>query len=91
LTALPHIATAETTAGAFAYGPGQKCHKYVIESHLGEGGMAVVWKAFDPVLRRHVALKLVRPGLARRQEFLDGIAREAIITCRIEHPNIVRV
>jgi eukaryotic-like serine/threonine-protein kinase len=89
--ALPKLAMVGKMTNALSYAPGQKVHKYVLESLLGEGGMAVVFKGFDPVLRRHVALKLVRPGLARKQEFLDGIAREAIITSRLDHPNIVRV
>jgi eukaryotic-like serine/threonine-protein kinase len=89
--ARPQPATVGKMTNALTYGPGKKCHKYEIVSHLGEGGMAIVFKAFDPVLRRHVALKFVRPGLAQKQEILDGIAREAIITCRLDHPNIVRV
>ncbi len=60
---------------------------------LGHGGMGVVYRALQTGLQRQVALKAVRPGLegsqrlTERQAFLD----EALITARLEHPNVVPV
>src|SRR5262245_54248946 len=62
--------------------------KYEIESLLGQGGMGTVYKAFDPGLKRHVALKVIRgndPALAAR--FL----KEAQAQASIDHDHVCRV
>jgi tetratricopeptide (TPR) repeat protein/predicted Ser/Thr protein kinase len=70
--------------------PGDVIARYVILRALGRGGMGMVFLAYDPVLDRTVALKLMRadrstPELAARLE------REAQSLARIAHPNVVRV
>ena len=62
--------------------------RYHIERELGRGGMARVFLALDTKHNRHVAVKVIRPGLAAslgRERFL----REIAIAARLRHPNIV--
>ena len=62
--------------------------RYDVERLLGEGGMGVLYLARDPVLDRHVALKLLRVnGEDLRRRFM----REAQSAARLQHPNIVTV
>jgi eukaryotic-like serine/threonine-protein kinase len=59
--------------------------------HMGHGGFGEVYRAWDPVLEREVALKLLLPrGLDPEQEFASIVA-EARAMARIRHPNIVSV
>jgi hypothetical protein len=58
---------------------------------LGAGGMGLVFEAEDPRLRRRVALKIVKPGLAARAEHHQRFLREARAAAAIEHPHIVTV
>jgi len=71
--------------------PRQLTHakQYRIERLLGEGGMGLVYRAFDPILERSVALKMIKPDLpgAARRRFV----REARYGARLCHPNVVRV
>jgi WD40 repeat protein len=65
--------------------------RYEIRSRLGDGAFGCVYRAYDPQLRREIALKVPRPGTLssplRRERFL-GDARAA---ARLRHPNIVPV
>jgi serine/threonine protein kinase/tetratricopeptide (TPR) repeat protein len=61
---------------------------YGIERELGEGGMAVVYAAFDHKHRRRVALKLLR-GNVFEQGAAERFLREIRLTARLSHPNIV--
>ena len=64
--------------------------RFRIEAVLGRGGMGEVYKAFDPTLQRIVAVKTVRPDIAR-PEYLERMMREAQACARLSHPNIVTV
>lgn len=67
--------------------------RFVILDHLGQGGMGVVYSAYDPKLDRRVALKLIRPSRAE-QDTNGGrnrLLREAQALARLSHPNIVPV
>jgi serine/threonine protein kinase len=64
---------------------------YLIQSHLGEGGMARVYKAYHTRLQRDVAIKIILSEIANHAEFQERFAREARIIARLEHPNIVAV
>lgn len=65
--------------------------KYELIDRLGRGGMAEVFKAYQPRLDRFVAIKLLHPFLADDPEFKDRFEREAQNVARLRHPNIVQV
>jgi serine/threonine-protein kinase len=70
---------------------GQHIGRYRILEELGSGGMSVVYKGFDTVLDREVAVKVLHPHLASRQESRQRLAREAKAVARLHHPNILEV
>src|SRR5215472_12911322 len=65
--------------------------KYELCERLGHGGMGDVWKAFDPQLRRYVAIKLLRPDLQADPGFVARFKREAQLIASLHHPNIVGI
>jgi sugar lactone lactonase YvrE len=64
---------------------------YRIESVLDRGGMGVVYRATDPVLKRGVALKIVAPEYTRDPAAVARFKNEARLAASLEHPNIVPV
>lgn len=62
-----------------------------IHSLIGQGGMAAVYKAYDPNLRRAVAIKVIHPHLANNPEFFRRFEEEATAVAHLRHPNIVQV
>ena len=65
--------------------------KYRIIEHLGRGGMAEVYKAYQPGLDRYVAIKVLHSFLATEADFLTRFQREAKIAAMLRHPNIIQV
>jgi serine/threonine protein kinase len=65
--------------------------RYSILRRIGEGGMSVVYRAYDPELDRQVALKLLRPGDPDDREGSARLVREARAMARISHPNVAQV
>lgn len=65
--------------------------KYKIIEYLGRGGMADVYKAYQPGLDRHVAVKVLHPFLAAESNFLARFRQEAKAVAALRHPNIVQV
>jgi eukaryotic-like serine/threonine-protein kinase len=63
--------------------------KYHLESELGRGGMGVVYKAFDPVVERTVAIKTIRLDVENPGDLVERLRREAKSVGQLEHPNIV--
>ncbi|WEO99244.1 serine/threonine-protein kinase [Streptomyces sp. FXJ1.172] len=70
---------------------GRKVANYLIESEVGRGGMAVVFRARDLRLDRTVALKLLAPELARNDTFRRRFTHESQVAASIDHPHIVPV
>src|SRR5262249_39782679 len=66
---------------------GQRIGRYTIPDELGEGGTAHVYRAFDEILRREVALKPLSPDI----EAPDWLRQEAEHQASVAHPNIVQV
>ena len=71
--------------------PGTVLGRYTIESELGRGGMGRVMLAVDGVLHRKVALKILLPGLAEKEEVVARFFREARLAAQLTHPNTVHV
>src|SRR5690348_10100759 len=53
--------------------------------------MAEVWKAFDPMLMRFVAIKIPHPDLQANPEFLARFQQEGRIIASLKHPNIMKI
>jgi hypothetical protein len=64
---------------------------YQVERELGAGGFGVVYLAFDPDVKRHVALKVLHPGRLHDPEAVRRFQREACAVGRLQHPGIVRL
>ena len=64
---------------------------YEIEAILGRGGMGDVYKAYDPRLKRYIALKLLPPGLAEDTGFRERFLRESELAASLDHPSIVPI
>ena len=65
--------------------------RYRVEKKLGEGGMGSVHLAYDPMLDRQVAVKVMSPVLANDETFVQRFLLEARAVARMEHPHIVAV
>jgi len=63
--------------------------RYEIKMLIGDGGMANVYLAYDRILRKNVAIKMLRYELSKDQGFIKRFEREAAQVTNIEHPNIV--
>ncbi|MGW1075105.1 serine/threonine-protein kinase [Streptomyces sp. NPDC002537] len=70
---------------------GRRIASYRVESEIGRGGMAVVYRARDLRLGRTVALKLLAPELARNDTFRQRFGHESRVAAAIDHPHIVPV
>lgn len=66
-------------------------NRYKIVEKIGGGGMSVVWKAYDMVLDRNVALKILRPEMSEDEDFVRRFRREAQSVASLSHPNIVNI
>lgn len=66
-------------------------NRYKIIKSIGEGGMANVYLAFDTILEREVAVKILRGDLAEDEKFVRRFQREANSASSLKHPNIVEV
>jgi eukaryotic-like serine/threonine-protein kinase len=65
--------------------------RYRLDAVIGRGGMSTVYRAFDTVLERPVAIKLLHPGVAADADQLERFRREARLVARLSHPNVVTV
>src|SRR5262249_28072301 len=65
--------------------------RLVLTDLLGQGGMSQVFRAYDTVLRRWVAIKVLRPSLIREagEETMQRFFREMEAVGRVQHPNLV--
>ena len=65
--------------------------RYRLDAEIGAGGMSTVYKAFDTVLERPVAIKLMHRETARDSDQLERFRREARAVAQLNHPHVVQV
>ena len=65
--------------------------KYLVEEEVGQGGMSVVYRGVDTVLKRPVAIKVLHPHLSGRKESRERFEREAQAVATLSHPNILQI
>lgn len=65
--------------------------RYQVLARLGRGGMAEVYKGYQPNLDRYVAIKVLHPSMVEEADFVERFQREARNVARLRHPNIVQV
>ncbi len=82
---------ARSTASGSSDLIGRTLGGYRVVSPIGQGGMAEVFKGYQPNLDRYVALKILSPRFAADNEFYERFQREAAAVARLHHPNIVQV
>ncbi len=70
---------------------GREIDQYQIVARIGEGGMATVYRAYQPSLDRHVAFKMLARQLAADPAFVALFHREATAIARLEHPHVLPV
>ena len=70
---------------------GSELFGYRLEALLGRGGMGVVYKAYDPRLKRYVALKLTAPELSEDAPFRERFLAESELAASLDHPNVVPI
>ena len=85
LTQTGHSARSELRAGDVIGG------RFRIESLIGIGGMAVVYRAYEQSLEIEVALKLLRPELARRPDSFRNFRQELLLARQVSSPHVVRI
>ncbi|MEM9802494.1 MAG: serine/threonine-protein kinase [Planctomycetota bacterium] len=81
----------QATRGTAAIGPGVQLGRFQIQREIGRGGMAIVYLATDPELRRPVALKVLRAGLALDRAQVDRFQREGRAIAQLQHPGVIQV
>ena len=65
--------------------------RYEVVEILGQGGMGAVYKATDRELNRTVAIKVIRPDLARDQGIVDRFKQELLLAHQVTHRNVIRI
>jgi eukaryotic-like serine/threonine-protein kinase len=65
--------------------------RYRLDAQIGAGGMSTVYRAFDTVLERQVAVKLMHRDIAHNPDQLERFRREARAVAQLNHPHIVQV
>ncbi|MFL5318407.1 MAG: protein kinase domain-containing protein, partial [Myxococcaceae bacterium] len=71
----------------------ERVSRYVIRDMLGQGGMSIVYVAYDPELDRKIALKMLRRALSEQlgPDARDRVLREGQAMARLSHPNVLHV
>jgi eukaryotic-like serine/threonine-protein kinase len=69
----------------------QQFGRYHIKREIGHGGQGVVYEAYDPIVDRQVALKVLQASLENAEQMRTLMEHEARVTGRLAHPHIIRV
>jgi serine/threonine protein kinase/WD40 repeat protein len=70
---------------------GQTLNRYKILDRIGKGGTGAIYRAYDNVLQRDVAIKVMRPEFAQQSQFRERFLAEARALAKLDHPSIVKV
>ena len=70
---------------------GVSIDRYEIQAKIGEGGMALVYRAYDSRLKRDVAIKVIHASNAQQERFFKRFEREARAMAVLSHPGIVQI
>ena len=65
--------------------------RYELLEKIGDGGMAVVYRAMDKLLNRLVAIKILKPQFTEDEKFIDNFRKESHAAASLSHPNIVGI
>src|SRR5215218_1721204 len=65
--------------------------RFRLEEKVGSGGMSSVYRAFDPTLERHVAIKMMHRDISNDADQLERFRREARAVAQLNHPHVVTV
>lgn len=68
-----------------------KMRQFELRSVVGTGGMGKVYRAYDTVLQRMVAVKIMRPEMEKEPRALENFYREARVTASLNHTNIIQI
>src|SRR5262249_51098721 len=71
--------------------PHTRVARYIVQAPVGQGGMGIVYEAYDPELHRRVALKLLRADGREDSTRRDRLLREARSMAKLAHPHVVAV
>jgi len=83
---IPPSPTQGTVSGA-----PRRMGPYEIQGTVGAGGMGIVYRGWDARLNRHVAVKTLRPEVARDPEYSERFLREARAAAALSHPNVTQI
>ena len=70
---------------------GTKLGSYEIIEEVGKGGMATVYRAYQPSVDRFVAVKVIRQSIAEDPQAMARFQREARVVARLEHPHVLPI
>jgi len=70
---------------------GKKLRAYEITEEIGSGGMATVFRAYQPSMDRHVAIKVIHASILHDSGLRERFQREARLIARLEHPHLLPV
>ena len=68
---------------------GQTIKGYELHEQVGVGGFGAVYRAYQPIVGREVAVKVILPKYANRPDFIRRFETEAQFVARLEHPHII--
>jgi tetratricopeptide (TPR) repeat protein len=85
----PQTVGLDEPAGPAAPAEARSLGRFEIRRFLGEGGFGRVYEAYDPTLKRVVALKVAKPNMTALPQQVERFAREARAAANLMHPNVV--
>lgn len=88
---LGRIESASSSEPPGLLAPGTRVARYVLSGVIGSGAAGVVYRAYDPELRREIALKLLRAPMRDSASLKTRLLREAQAMAQLSHPNVVSV